>query len=187
MYKRIYLKISYLKKTIYLDNFIQLLLGVFILFASAQIIIPIKPVPITLQTLMISLIGFTYKPLQALITVITYIAAGIIGFPMFAKFGYGLTHLTGMSGGYLIGFTLAAPLIAWLYKYTSDRRWSILICCIIGHIIIYSLGVIWLSAFIGLKDALQNGLLVYIPTGILKIIIFTYLFSYIKNNIYKKY
>lgn len=179
-------KVTNLKDS-YLNNVTLLLFGIFVLFASAQIMIPIKPVPITFQTLVVSLIGLTYNPSLAFITVSTYILTGIIGFPIFTKFGYGLNYLSGMTGGYLIGFLLAAPLMGLMHKTLTNNKWDILICCLIGHIIIYLMGVLWLSTFIGIKEALHNGFLVYIPSGILKIIIFSYLFAYIKNHNHKKY
>jgi biotin transport system substrate-specific component len=164
-------------------NIALVFLGTVALFAGSQLSIPIKPVPITFQTIVISLIGLTYSPRLAFITVLAYIYAGVLGLPMFIKFSSGLHHITGVTGGYLLGFLIAAPIMGIIKNKVSSQVSGIMICCLIGHFIIYLLGIFWLSTFIGLKQALYSGFIIYIPTGLLKIVIFSYLFSYISNKV----
>ena len=95
----------------YVITLFKVAIGVLALFASAQLVIPIKPVPITFQTVVISLIGLTYNPRISFITVFAYIAAGMLGLPMFSKFGSGLGHIMGASGGYILGLLIAAPIM----------------------------------------------------------------------------
>ena len=166
----------------YVITLFKVAIGVLALFASAQLVIPIKPVPITFQTVVISLIGLTYNPRISFITVFAYIAAGMLGLPMFSKFGSGLGHIMGASGGYILGLLIAAPIMGMIKSNFSAKFLGTMACCFIGHIIIYCLGIGWLSSFIGLKQAVYSGFIVYIPTGLLKIITFSYLFSYIGNR-----
>lgn len=163
-------------------NVMKVIMGVMALFASAQIIIPIQPVPITLQTMIISIIAFTYKPCVSFITVFVYIAIGLMGLPMFAKFSGGLHYFMGTTCGYLIGMLIATPVMSTLNIEYSRKFLGIFGACLIGHVIIYLLGVCWLATIIGVKQALYSGFIVYIPTGVLKILVFSYLYSYIKGR-----
>ena len=161
---------------------IKVLLGITMLFASAQIIIPIKPVPITMQTIAVSLIALTYSTRLAFITILSYIIAGIMGLPMFHCFRSGIDGFTGYSGGYLFGFLIAAPLMSEIKQYLSNKFLGVTFTCLIGHVVIYFFGVLWLAIFIGFKQALYSGLAMYIPSGIVKIAIFSYCYSYIINK-----
>lgn len=159
------------------------LLGIMALFASSQLSIPVKPIPITGQTIVISLIGLTYSPRLAFITVLAYISAGVLGLPIFIKFSSGLQHITGLTGGYLLGLLIAAPIMAIIKSKIAKQAHQIIACCLIGHLIIYLLGTLWLTTFIGWQQALLSGFIIYIPTDLLKIIIFAALFSYINNKV----
>lgn len=160
-----------------------ILLGWLLLFASSQLMIPLRPVPITLQTIAVSLIGLTYRPRLAFITVLFYILAGLLGLPSFSKFASGWLHIAGPTGGYIAGFLIAAPLIGVIQGSKRAAAKHVIFSCLIGHAVIYGLGVSWLAAFIGLKGALVNGLLVYLPAGYVKITIFSYLFAYVKQHL----
>lgn len=160
----------------------KMLLGIFALFASAQIQIPIKPVPITLQTIVISIIGLSYNPRLSFITLSSYLTLGTLGAPMFIKYSGGLNHLTGVTAGYLLGFLLAAPIISYLKTSFSGKFFGVMLCCLIGHAIIYILGIAWLANFIGFEKALYSGFLIYIPSGIVKISVLSCLYSYINSK-----
>lgn len=163
----------------------RILIGILIIFAGAQIIIPVKPVPITLQTVAVSLIALTYSPRLSFLTVLSYLTIGAIGVPVFTKFGGGISHLTGSTFGYLVGFLLAAPIMGILREklsvYFNNKLINIVISSLIGHFIIYTLGVSWLAMLIGLKAAIYSGLLIYIPTGLVKIFAFSSMFSYVHD------
>jgi biotin transport system substrate-specific component len=163
-------------------NVIKVIIGVMALFASAQIMIPIQPVPITLQTMMVSIIAFTYKPHVSFTTVLVYISVGLMGVPMFAKLSGGLHYFMGATCGYLIGMLIATPVMSMLSIKYSQKFLGVFCACLIGHVIIYLLGVCWLATIIGAEKALYSGFIVYIPTGIVKILIFSYLYSYIKGR-----
>lgn len=165
-----------------LTIFAKVTLGVFALFAAAQIQIPIKPIPITLQTIVISIIGLSYSPRLSFVTLLSYLTLGALGAPMFIKYSGGLSYMSGMTAGYLLGFLIAAPTISYLKRSFSDKFLGVMACCMIGHTIIYALGVTWLASFIGWEKALYSGFLIYIPSGIVKITLFSYLYSYINTK-----
>lgn len=162
--------------------FAKVIFGVFALFASAQILIPIKPIPITLQTIVISIIGLSYSPRLSFVTLLSYLTLGAFGAPMFLKYSGGLSYMSGMTAGYLLGFLIAAPTISYLKRSFSHKFLGVMSCCMIGHAIIYVLGVTWLANTIGWEKALYSGFLIYIPSGIVKITILSYLYSYINSK-----
>lgn len=160
---------------------IKVFTGILALFASAQLVIPINPVPVTFQTIMVSLIGLTYTPRLSFTTLLAYLAAGMLGLPMFTKMSGSLNYMLGATGGYLIGFLIAAPIMGIINRRVPGKFFSIFFSCLIGHLIIYSLGVSWLSNLIGFKQALYSGFIIYIPTGVLKMLIFSWLLSLLKE------
>jgi biotin transport system substrate-specific component len=161
---------------------IKVMFGVFALFAAAQILIPIKPIPITLQTIVVSIIGLSYSPRLSFATLLAYLTLGALGAPMFLKYSGGLGYMSGMTAGYLLGFLIAAPTISYLKQSFSRKFLGVMSCCMIGHAIIYVLGVSWLASFIGLEKAMYSGFLIYLPSGVVKITILSYLYSYINSK-----
>lgn len=161
------------------DNFVlKCALGVMLIFAGSQIVIPMKPVDITLHTLVTLLIGLTYRPKEASTAFITFIALGLVGLPMFSKFNSGLAYFMGPSGGYYPGMLLAATTMAFLRtRYNT----SILVSGAIGQALIYIPGVLWLSTFIGMEAALYKGFFVFIPSGIGKLLLLVILFRTLKR------
>ncbi len=157
---------------------IKFALGILALFASAQIAIPIKPVPITMHTVMVSFIGLTYSPRLSFATVGTYITLGMIGAPIFAHFQSG----PGVSSGYLVAMIIAAPVMSMIRSKFGDKLLVIIAACFIAHVIIYVLGVSWLATYFGWEKAIQFGFIVYIPVCIVKILIFSLLFSYVRKG-----
>ncbi|MCC8399943.1 MAG: biotin transporter BioY [Rickettsia endosymbiont of Platyusa sonomae] len=178
--------------TIIANNYLviaKVIMGVAALFAGAQIIIPIQPVPISMQTVVISIIAFTYSPRLSFATVLAYITIGVVELPIFAKLSSGLHVLFGTTGGYLIGYLIATPVMSILKSRLSERytgtyshHLSIFCTCLIGHLIIYFLGVSWLATFIGIKQAIYSGFIIFIPSGLVKILIFSSLYYYIKGR-----
>ncbi len=150
----------------------QFLIGVGLLFACSQIQIPLKPVPITLQTVAIMLIGLTYKPRQAFEVIFAYLLLGATGVPVFSEFSGGYAYLLGPTGGYFVGFLVAAPLTAWIFSKITHKTWGgIFASCIVGQAMIYIFGVAWLTKFIGFDAAIQSGVVPFILPGVFKTIL----------------
>lgn len=159
----------------------KLVAGVILLFASAQISIPLQPVPITLQTVAVMLIGLTYRPKEAFHTLSTYLILGALGLPVFASFHSGIQWLFGKTGGYLFGFLLAAVTMSSFYYRAHQNLWTTLLTCFVGLGIIYGCGVLWLAGFIGFKAAVAAGVTPFIVPGIIKAGILSALLRFIKT------
>ena len=85
---------------------------------AAQVTVPFFPVPMTLQTLAVLLVGATFGMRMGGATLVAYLAEGAMGLPVFAKGGFGIAALMGPSGGYLFGFVLAAVIVGGMLVST---------------------------------------------------------------------
>ena len=141
--------------------------GALLISIMAQISIPLEPVPITLQTVAVLFIGLTYSKVRAVQSVVAYIMFGIFGAPVFQGFDSGFSTLVGASGGYILGFIAAVYAMAKVREINKSISCMIL-SVILGQVIIFVLGVSWLSTFVGFEDAIKYGVLPFILPGIAK-------------------
>ena len=141
---------------------------------SAQITInlPFSPVPITGQTLAVLLAGlFLGKNLGAA-SIAAYLAQGAAGLPFFAGGKYGLATLFGPTGGYLFGFLAAAYIVGMLSELRYQRSlFQASSTIIVGNVIIYIFGLVWLARFVGESQVLQLGLYPFLIGDLLKILL----------------
>ena len=145
------------------------LLGSLLLTVTAKVQIPWWPVPMTMQTFAVLVLGMTCGPRLGVATVLAYLAQGAAGLPVFAG-GAGLAYLAGPTGGYLLGFVLAAGLTGWLAERGFDRSPArTLAAMLAGDALILGLGVTWLSTLIGFEKALAAGLLPFLSAEAFKI------------------
>lgn len=135
--------------------------------AHMRIYLPFSPVPITLQTLVVLLAGMTLGATRGGLSQAGYIALGIAGAPAFAG---GLSALAGSTGGYLVGFVLAAVAVGLIYEKHRTTSGAI-IACIAGIGIIYTMGCIWLSVLTGgtVAQVLAIGVVPFMPGMLLKV------------------
>ena len=133
------------------------LLGTLLLTISAKVKIPFFPVPMTMQTFVVLLIGITLGSKVGLFTISLYLLEGIFGLPVFANSpekGIGLIYFTGPTMGYLVGFLFAAY-IAGNFKYYDifqDKFFNFFknyFKLLIAVFFIYFIGLIWLGFLIG--------------------------------------
>ena len=153
----------------------QLLLiavGSMLLAVSAQVKIPLYPVPVTGQTLVVLLIGMAYGSRLGAATVLAYLLEGGMGLPVFAGSGAGWATLAGPTGGYLIGFLAAAFVLGLLAERGMGRGpISTALAMLVGTAIIYVFGVTHLGGFIGFEKAIAAGLLPFLYGDALKLIV----------------
>ena len=144
--------------------------GSLLLAVSAQFKIPLYPVPVTGQTLVVLLIGMTYGPRLGGITMAAYLFEGAIGLPVFAGGSAGMAVLFGPTGGYLFGFLLAAVAMGYLAERGMGRSVvSTVIAMVIGNMVIYLCGASWLAGFIGFGKAMAAGVLPFLYGDALKL------------------
>jgi biotin transport system substrate-specific component len=133
------------------------------LFVSlcAQVYIPTLPVPFTGQTFGVLLVGGALGFRRGLVALLLYVAIGAIGIPVYAQGKSGLDVIQGVTGGYLVGFVVAAALVGRLAELGWDRRiGGALAMMAIGTAVIYAIGVPWLKVAAGLSwaDAVAGGM-----------------------------
>jgi len=159
----------------WLRDLILILLGALFVAALAQVEIPLPftPVPITGQTFGVLLVGAALGSKRGALSLASYLALGVFGWPFFAGGTYGLDVVTGATGGYLIGFVLSAFVIGLLAERGLERsiRTS-LIPFMAGTMIIYICGVAWLSIVLGsFSNAIAAGLLPFLLGDAIKLIV----------------
>ena len=160
--------------------------GVGLLFLTSQISIPLEPVPITLQTVGVMLIGLLFERRAAVHTVLVYLSLGGIGVPVFANFHGGATYLFSKSGGYLWGFLAAVAVMTTLrskLKLQDHNFFHIALNCLAGTIVVFMCGIGWLSQFIGFEAAIRFGLVPFIIPGIIKILVLTGAIRYLRGGV----
>jgi len=147
--------------------------GSLLLYASAKVQVPFYPVPITMQTFAVLVIGMAYGWRLGGATLLLYLAEGAVGLPIFAgtpEKGLGLAYMAGPTGGYLLGFLVAAVVVGWLAERGWDRGVvKTLAAMTLGTGIILGLGVIYLATLIGAEKALQFGLYPFLWGAVFKI------------------
>ena len=158
-----------------LRNLLLAVAGSILLYLSAKIKVPFYPVPITMQTFVVLVIGMAYGWRLGAATVLLYLLEGASGLPVFAgtpEKGIGLAYMTGPTGGYLVGFVVAAGVCGWLAERGWDRNWLTTIAAmLLGNLIVYLLGVAWLGNLIGIDKALQFGLYPFLWGDLAKIVL----------------
>lgn len=135
-------------------------LGSLVVAATAQVSIPLQPVPITGQTFGVLLVGMALGARRGALALALYLAEGLAGLPVFTAGHSGLAYMAGATGGYLVGFVPAAALVGWLAERGFDRNlFKTLVAMVAGNAVIYAFGIAWLSVVIGSLDkALAGGM-----------------------------
>lgn len=153
-----------------LDVVLVVLFSAFVAL-TAQVEIPLWPVPLTLQTLGVLFTGAVLGSRRGALALLLYLTEGALGLPVFAGGASGVGYMLGPTGGYLVGFVVAAGVVGWLAQRGWDRRlvWAA-VAMVIGNVIIYACGVAWLAVFLGdLWGALVKGMLLFVVGDLIKI------------------
>ena len=154
-------------------NTILAVVGTALLALSAKINVPFYPVPMTMQTFVVLTLGMAYGWRLGGATLALYLIEGAVGLPVFAgtpEKGIGIAYMMGSTGGYLVGFVLAAMLCGYLAERGWDRNvFTTAFAMVLGNIVIFALGLFWLGTLFGWdKPILEWGLIPFIPGGIAK-------------------
>lgn len=149
---------------------------VFLLAISAQCNIPFKPVPVTLQNFVITIIALLFGPHRAVKIVGTYLFLGWLGAPVFAKFSSGASILFGPTSGYLWSFLIQAWVVGTLANRGFNKTFlKTLFCASLGFVINIIIGVTVLCFFKPLRVALMVGGYNLLPGAIIKLFVITLL------------
>ncbi len=150
--------------------------GSIALWISAKVQIPFYPVPMTLQTLVVLVVGMAYGWKLGGATVALYLAQGAMGLPVFAgtpEKGIGLAYMFGPTGGFLLGFLLAAVAVGYLAERGWDRNiLSTAGAMLIGTTLIYIPGLLWLGSVIGFdQPVLEYGIKPFLLGDVFKLVL----------------
>ena len=150
------------------------ILGSLLIAISSKFQVPFYPVPMTMQTFVILTLGMAYGWRLGAVTLLLYLGEGALGLPVFAgtpEKGIGLAYMLGGTGGYLVGFVLAAVACGWLAERGWDRRpVSTALAMLVGNALIYVPGILWLGALFGWdKPILEWGLIPFIFGDVAKL------------------
>ena len=159
------------------------LIGSIVLAISSKIKIPFYPVPMTMQTLVVLMIGIAFGWKIGLATVSLYLFEGIIGLPVFSgtpEKGMGLVYFTGPTMGYLLGF-LVAVYISGKFNYDSNS-FKTFFKLLFATSFIYLMGMAWLGSLIGWdKPIFALGAQPFLLAELFKILIATLAINQIKK------
>ncbi len=145
--------------------------GTALMALSAKVSLPLPYVPMTLQTLVVLMIGAAYGWRLGSATMIAYLAEGALGLPVFAGPVGGLAPLLGPTAGYLFGFVAAAFITGYLAERGWDRSVLLLFAAMaVGHVVILAAGFGWLAFGLGLgaAKAWQVGIVPFIAASLVK-------------------
>ena len=172
-----------LKQSKLIRNVFLILMGSIVLAVSSKLKIPFYPVPMTMQTLVVLLIGVLFGWKLGIATISLYLFEGIIGLPVFSgtpEKGIGLVYFTGPTMGYLIGFLVAAY-ISGKFNYDNNLVKNFL-KLMLATSFIYILGMSWLGSLIGWdKPIFQLGAQPFLLAELFKILIATLAINQIKK------
>jgi biotin transport system substrate-specific component len=166
------LRLAVFPRTGVVAEALLILAGAALIALAAQIRIPMEPVPITGQTFAVLLVGASYGALRGTASLALYLVVGLLGAPVYTEQNSGWEYFTGATGGYIVGFVLAAAITGYLAEQRWDRRLSSAIAAmLIGSIGVYAVGLPWLAAVLDLdfETALKEGLAPFVPGDLVKL------------------
>ncbi len=142
------------------------LVGSALMALSAKLSVPFYPVPVTMQSLAVLLIGAAFGSRLGAAAMALYLVEGALGLPVFAgtpALGLGLAYMMGPTGGYLLGYIPAAAAVGFFAERGADRSVPRLLGAMaLGHAILFATGYGWLAHLIGTRAAFVEGVLPFI-------------------------
>ena len=156
----------------------------FVLAVSAQISIPMYPVPFTLQSVTVLFLAFALGHRLAVAAVGAYLIEGALGLPVYAHFTCGLPVLFGPTGGYLFGFLASAYVAGCMYEHVKSRRvFHLFLIGIMGEVPLFACGYVYLAFFVGWTQAFWLGVFPFLASTCLKNILLALLINRKFSNI----
>jgi biotin transport system substrate-specific component len=140
------------------------------LFAQIAIDIPPSPVPVTGQTLAVGLVGATLGARRGMASLTLYLLLGL-ALPFYADGDSGWHVVWGASGGYLVGFVVAAGVIGRLAERGADRRaLAAFVAFCAGQLVVFAFGLAGLKLAVGQSWSwtIHNGFTIFIVGGLIK-------------------
>lgn len=151
-------------------KFGAVILGTMFLALSSYIEVPMVPVPVTLQTFSVALIGALYGWRLGGITITVWLIEGALGLPVLAGGASGAHHFIGPTAGYLFAFPVAGMLMGWLVErgWSGRRIGLTFLAMICSHAVCLAMGAAWLAVLIGVEQAIIAGVVPFLVGSVLK-------------------
>lgn len=160
-----------------LRSLVLMIFGSIFVALAAQVSVPMVPVPMTLQTFAVLSVGAAFGARLGMATLILYALEGAVGLPVFANLSGGLPVLMGPTGGYILGFILAAGLVGWLVeRFGSSNGWKLGQIMLAGAVLIYVPGLAWLAQFTGASRVLELGFFPFVLGDVVKAVLAALMF-----------
>ena len=146
------------------------LAGTAVLAIASQLAVPMPPVPMTMQTLAVTLIGALYGWRLATVTILAWPLEAALGLPVLANGKGGLAPFMGPTAGYLFAFPIVGALVGWLVQrgWNGARPGLAFVAMLVGNGLCLVLGALWLSTLIGVEKAIIAGVVPFLIGGVLK-------------------
>ena len=146
------------------------LLGTLVLAIASQISVPMLPVPMTMQTLAVILIGALYGWRLGALTILAWLGEAATGLPVLANGSGGLAPFMGPTAGYLASFPLVAALVGWLAErgWNGNRPAFAFAAMLLGHALCLLFGGLWLATLIGAEKAMLVGVVPFLLGSLVK-------------------
>ncbi|WP_227287707.1 biotin transporter BioY [Boseongicola sp. H5] len=146
------------------------IVGSVLLALSSYIEVPMVPVPVTMQTFAVALVGALYGWRLGGITIVAWLAQGALGMPVLAGGAAGAHHFVGPTAGYLFAFPLAGMAMGWLAErgWNGHRPWLAFGGMLISNTLCLFLGAAWLALLIGVEQAIVAGVAPFLVGAVLK-------------------
>ena len=147
-----------------------ILVGSLFLTLSSYMEVPMIPVPVTMQTFAVALVGALYGWRLGGLTIVAWLMQGALGLPVLAGGTAGVAHFIGPTAGYLFAFPIAGMAVGWLAErgWNGRRPWRAFAAMLIGNGLCLALGAAWLAVLIGLEQAVMTGLAPFLIGAVLK-------------------
>lgn len=145
-------------------------LGTLFLALSSYVEVPMVPVPMTMQTFAVALVGALYGWRLGGLTIVAWLVEGALGLPVFAGGAAGAARFLGATGGYLFAFPVMGVLVGWL----AERGWNggrpvlAFVAALLGNLTCLALGGAWLAVMIGAEQAFVHGVAPFLVGAVLK-------------------
>ncbi len=145
-------------------------LGTLFLALASRIEVPMVPVPVTMQTFAIAMIGALYGARLGTLTVLAWLGEAMVGLPVLAGGAGGLAHFAGPTGGYLASFPVMALLVGLLAErgWNAERPFLAFTSMLAANALCLAMGGVWLAGLIGMEKAFMLGVAPFVIGGILK-------------------
>ncbi|KRE16890.1 biotin biosynthesis protein BioY [Bosea sp. Root381] len=146
------------------------ILGTLFLAASSYVTVPMLPVPMTMQTFAVTLVGALMGWRLGGLTILAWLAEGALGLPVLSNGASGLKHFMGPTGGYLLAFPIAGMLVGWLAQrgWNGRRVGLAFAAMVLGNATCLLIGAAWLSTLVGFEKALMVGVVPFLAGAVVK-------------------